>query len=72
MDTRNEENLERLFESIGDAEHADEYAEDIGWGEEVFRDHPAPEVDEEVTARIKAEVAAMLTSNDTVDFRQMA
>jgi len=71
VDTRNEENLKRLFEGIGDAERAHEYAEDIGWGEEIFREHPAPEVDEEVTARIKAEVAGMLTSKSTVDFMRM-
>ena len=71
MDTRNKENLERLVEEFGDGDGAPEYAQDDGWAKQVFREHPVPELDEEVRARIKGEVTGVLASKGAVDIRRI-
>jgi hypothetical protein len=65
MDERNEENLKELFEKFLDSGQAERNAEDIRKGEEILREHPAPEPDEEVIAGIKAEIARELLSKKT-------
>jgi len=62
MNGRNEENLKDLFEKFLDSEQAERNAEDIRKGEEILREHPGPEPDDEVIADIKAEIARELLS----------
>lgn len=57
MDSRNEENLRDLFEKFMDFEQAGNYVEDIEKGEQILRDHPAPEPDDMLLANIKANIA---------------
>ena len=60
MNERNEENLKELFEKFVSSEQAERGAEDIRKGEEILREHPAPEPDGEVIAGIKAQIAMEL------------
>ena len=64
MNGRNEENLKDLFEKFLDSEQAERNAEDIRKGEEILREHPGPEPDDEVIADIKAEIARELLSRE--------
>jgi len=64
MNGRNEDNLKDLFEKFLDSEQAERNAEDIRKGEEILREHAAPEPDGEVIADIKAEVARELLSRE--------
>ena len=45
MDERNEENVKELFEKFLDSEQAERNTEDVRKGEEILREHPAPEPD---------------------------
>jgi hypothetical protein len=56
MNERNE-NLRELFEQFLDSEQAQSNLEDIEKGEQILREHPAPEPDEMLLANIKAEIA---------------
>jgi len=64
MNDRNEENLKGLFEKFLDSEQAERNAEDVRKGEQILREHPAPEPDREVIAGIKAEVARELLGRE--------
>jgi hypothetical protein len=56
MDERNEENVSDLFARFLEGEAAEKAAEDIRKGEEILREHPAPEPDGELIADIKARI----------------
>jgi hypothetical protein len=71
MNERNEENLKELFEKFLDSGQAERNAEDIRKGEEIFREHPAPEPDGEVIGDIKAEVARELLVRERRVFKQV-
>jgi len=64
MNDRNEENLKDLFEKFLDSEQAERNAEDIRKGEEILREHPAPEPDGEVIADVKAQVVRELLGRE--------
>jgi len=57
VDNRNDENLRELFEKFMDPEQTQMYLDDIEKGEQVLRQHPAPEPDDMLLANIKAEIA---------------
>jgi len=69
MDARNEDSAEKLFERFGDVDHAREYAEDIRHGERIFAEHGVPKVEEELLARIKAQVNTALQSRNKTGLR---
>jgi len=60
MDDRNQENLRELFEKFFDAEQAESCVEDVRKGEQILREHPAPEPDDVLIADIKAQIALRL------------
>ena len=72
MNGQNEENLKELFEKFLDAGQAQRYAEDIEKGEQILREHPAPEPDDMLIANIKAEIAMHLPARRTYLFEHIA
>ena len=64
MNDRNEENLKGLFEKFLDSEQAERNAEDVRKGEEILREHAAPEPDSELVSDIKAEIARELLGRE--------
>jgi hypothetical protein len=71
MNEQNEENLKELFEKFvsgesaggrdfAEGEQAEQAAEDFRKGEQIIREHSAPEPDGELIANIKNEIAAKL------------
>jgi hypothetical protein len=72
MNAHNEENLERLFEKFVESNSSFEFSRNDGWAKKIFHDYPTAEVDEQITARIKNEVATRLKSKGSISFRQMA
>jgi len=72
MDNRDQQNLTELFEEFFDAEQAQECIEDVRKGEQILREHPAPEPDDMLIANIKAEIAMRLPARKVRTFRQMA
>jgi len=72
MDARNEENLKKLFEKFLDSNQAEEAAEDVRKGEQILREHPSPEPDDELVADIKAEIAEVLLRRKADTFKRIA
>jgi len=72
MHTEAEENLEGLFEKFVDAEQAREIVKDVRKGEQLLREHAAPEPDKMLIADIKAEIAEALLHRKQTSFRRMA
>jgi hypothetical protein len=60
MNNRNQENLRELFEKFFDAEQAESCVEDVRKGEQILREHPAPQPDDVLIADIKAQIAIRL------------
>jgi hypothetical protein len=60
MSGKGEENLKDLFERFYDADEAERCVGDVAAGEQMLREHPAPEPDDALIADIKAEVAEAL------------
>lgn len=60
MNSQNDENLNGLFGRFLDAEQADKSVEDVRRGEQILREHPVSEPDDEFIAEIKSEVAGAL------------
>jgi hypothetical protein len=71
MNGRNEENLRELFEKFAGGEQAEQAAEDIQKGEQILREHNAPEPDGKLIANIKAEISASLLHKKESAFRRM-
>ena len=70
MNGRNEENLRELFGRFLGAEQAEEAAEDVWIAEQILREHPAPQPDEELIAGIKSEITSSLLSKQRNVFRR--
>jgi hypothetical protein len=71
MNGRNEENLKELFEKFVGNEQAEKAAEDIWRAEQILREHPAPQPDEELIAGIKSDIAGILLSRQRSIFRRV-
>ncbi len=61
MKKQNDENLEQLLEKFLGTEEAQKAAKEIRQGEELFAQHPAPELDERQLASLKAQISARLS-----------
>ncbi|NQT01361.1 MAG: hypothetical protein HQ580_05035, partial [Planctomycetes bacterium] len=72
MNSRNDENLKKLFERFLSSEQAESSVEDIQKAEQILREHPAPEPDSMLIADIKAEIAMHLPARRTVTFKHLA
>lgn len=72
MNSQNDENLKELFERFLSAEQAESGVEDIQIGEQILREHPAPEPDSMLIANIKAEIAMRLPAKRTNVFAKIA
>ncbi len=72
MNSQNDENLKELFERFLSAEQAESGVEDIQKGEQILRQHPAPEPDNMLIANIKAEIAMRLPAKRTNVFTKIA
>ncbi len=72
MNSQNDENLKELFERFLSAEQAESGVEDIQKGEQILRQHPAPEPDNMLIANIKAEIAMRLPVKRTKIFTKTA
>ena len=57
MDNRNDENLKELLEKFFGPGQTQMYLDDIEKGEQILREHPAPEPDDMLIANIKAQIA---------------
>jgi hypothetical protein len=62
MNSRDNEDLKELFAKFLSDEQAECSVEDIQKGEQILREHPAPEPDSMLLANIKAEIAMRLPS----------
>ena len=72
MNSQNDENMKELFERFLSAEQAESGVEDIQKGEQILRQHPAPEPDNMLIANIKAEIAMRLPAKRTNVFTKIA
>ena len=72
MNSQNDENLKELFERFLSTEQAQSGVEDIQKGEQILREHPAPEPDNMLIANIKAEIAMRLPAKRTNVFSKIA
>jgi len=72
MNSQNDENLKELFERFLSAEQAESGVEDIQIGEQILREHPAPEPDSMLITNIKAEIAMRLPAKRTNVFAKIA
>ncbi|MDT8301750.1 MAG: hypothetical protein RQ760_09730 [Sedimentisphaerales bacterium] len=72
MNSQNDENLKELFERFLSAEQAESGVEDIQMGEQILREHPAPEPDTMLIANIKAEIAMRLPAKRKNVFAKIA
>jgi hypothetical protein len=72
MNSQNDENLKELFERFLSAEQAESGVEDIQKGEQILREHPAPEPDSMLIANIQAEIAMRLPVKRTNAFTKIA
>ena len=71
MNDRNQENLRELLEQFMGPEEARMHLEDIERGEQILREHPAPEPDEMLLANIKAEIAMCLPARKATLHRRI-
>ena len=72
MNDRNQENLKKLFEQFMDPEQAQKHIEDIEKGEQLLREHPAPEPDDMLLANIKAEIALHILPRRAAVYKRIA
>ncbi len=72
MNSQNDNNLKELFERFLSAEEAKSGVEDIQKGEQILREHPAPEPDNMLIANIKAEIAMRLPAKSTNVYTKIA
>ena len=74
MSAQNEtdENLNGLFEELFGSEQAETAVDDVRRGEQILREHPAPEPDDALIAGIKAEVSRALLRRKASAFRRAA
>jgi hypothetical protein len=72
MNNRDSENMKDLFARFLSDEQVESSVEDIQKGEQILRDHPAPEPDSMLLANIKAEMAMRLPSRRASIFNKTA
>lgn len=73
MNGQNQENLKELFEQFFTAEQAASAVEDVRKGENILRDNPAPEPDQQLIADIKWQIEETLAARQRVwTFRTVA
>ncbi len=70
MNSGNEENLKKLFEKFVEGEQAEQAVENIHKGEQILRDHTAPEPKGELIASIKTKIATSLLHKRQNAFRK--
>jgi hypothetical protein len=70
MNSRNDENLKKLFEKFVEGEQAEQAVEDIQRGERILRSYTAPEPDNKLIVNIKTEIAANLLHKKEILFRK--
>ena len=71
MDAKKQENLKELVERFVAAEEVQKYIDDIRAGEQILRNHPAPEPDDMLIANIKAEIALHILPRKISVFRKI-
>jgi len=71
MDAEKNENLRELVEKFVETKEVQSYISDIQAGEQILRDHPAPEPDDMLIANIKAEIALHVLPRKAAQFRQV-
>ena len=64
------ENLEELFGQFMEGSQAQEAARDVGMGERVFADNPAPAPDVDLVRHIKANIRTALEDRRAISFRR--
>jgi len=72
MNGQNEENLKELFEKFLSAEQAKQALEDVRKGEQILREHPAPQPDGKLIADIKVKTARALLRRKASAFKRIA
>ena len=72
MNHQNQENLKDLFERFAGPQEAEQAADDIRRGDQILRQHPAPEPGRELLAEIKTQVRSSLQSTKTATFPRLA
>jgi hypothetical protein len=65
MDDRDQENLTELFARFFDTEETRDMIDNVREADQIFWDHPAPEPDELLVAKIKTDMAVQLSSRRT-------
>ena len=72
MNHQNQENLKDLFERFAGPQEAEQAADDIRRGDQILRQHPAPEPGRELLAEIKTQVRSSLQSTKTATLPRLA
>ena len=72
MSGQNEENLKDLFEKFLNSEQTEQAVKDVRNGEQILREHPAPEPDNALVADIKAKISVSLRHRKTITFKHIA
>jgi hypothetical protein len=72
VNDRNQENLRELLEQFMGPEQARMHLEDIERGEQILREHPAPEPDDMLLANIKAEIALHILPHRATIYKRIA
>ena len=70
MNGRNEDNFRELFERFMGAEEASRAAGDIGSGDELLREHPAPEPSDELLTSIEHRISRRLSGRRWYHLRE--
>ncbi len=71
MDAKKQENLKELVERFVSGKEVEKYIDDIQAGEQILRNHPAPEPDDMLLANIKAEIALHILPRKIFVFRKI-
>lgn len=72
MSTQNQENLKKLLERFLDPNQVRQALEDVHKGEQILREHAAPEPDADLIAGIKAQIGSTLMQNKAKTRRMAA
>ena len=72
MNNLNDENLRELLEQFMDPEQAQMHIDDIERGEQILREHPAPEPDDMLLANIKAQIGLHVLPHRTTAYKRIA
>lgn len=72
MSTQNQENLKELLERFLDPNQVRQALEDVRKGEQILREHTAPEPDADLISGIKAQIGSTLIQNKAKTRRMVA